>query len=282
MNRKPEWMRVRISDVNKLNKVSNVLDSFNLNTVCVAANCPNRVDCYSKKTATFMILGDICTRNCTFCNVTKGRPTELDMKEPEKIAIAVKELGIKHVVITSVTRDDLEDGGASVFAECVHEIRKTSPHSTIELLIPDLQGNWDALKMIVDAKPDVINHNIETVPRLYTKVRPKAGYQRSLELLEKVRELDPTIRRKSGIMVGLGEYTEEVHDTIRNLLDYSCEILTIGQYLPPSDGHVKMERYITPEEFDEYKDFALKLGFDYVASSPMVRSSYNASEAIGR
>jgi lipoic acid synthetase len=280
MDRKPEWMRVKISDTNKLNKVNNILESYNLNTVCVSANCPNRLECFSKRTATFMILGDVCTRNCKFCNVTKGKPTELDLEEAKKVAKAVKELGLKHAVITSVTRDDLIDGGASVFANVIEEIRKIDSTVSIEVLIPDFNGNWDALQKVIDAKPDVINHNIETVPSLYFKVRPSSVYERSLELLRRVKENDPSIKTKSGIMVGLGETLQEMEKSFQDLLDNGCSILTIGQYLPPSEEHVKMERYVTPEEFDNYKIISENMGFSYVASSPMVRSSYNAHEAL--
>lgn len=280
--RKPDWMRVRINDTAKFNKVNNLLKNSGLNTVCVEANCPNRLDCFSKKTATFMILGSNCTRNCQFCNVHPGIPDHIDPEEAIKVAKAIKELGLLHAVITSVTRDDLEDGGAFHYVKVIEETRKLNPETTIEVLIPDLQGNKEALKKIVDAKPDIINHNIETVPRLYSAVRPQAIYLRSLELLKNVKSLNPEIITKSGIMLGLGEQKEEVVQVLKDLLQYQCEILTIGQYLPPSSKHYPLERYITPDEFDEYKVMGEDLGFIYVASSPMVRSSYNAAEAIDK
>ncbi len=280
--RKPDWMRVRINDTAKFNKVNNLLKNSGLNTVCVEANCPNRLDCFSKKTATFMILGSSCTRNCQFCNVHPGIPDTVDPDEPIKVALAVKELGLMHAVITSVTRDDLEDGGAYHYVEIIKEIRKLNPETTIEVLIPDFQGNWEALQKVVNAKPDIINHNIETVPRLYTAVRPQAIYHRSLELIKNVKALNPDIITKSGIMLGLGEEKEEVIQVLKDLLSYQCEILTIGQYLPPSKLHYPLERYVTPDEFEEYKTIGEELGFIYVASSPMVRSSYNAAEAIDR
>jgi lipoic acid synthetase len=278
--RKPEWMRVQIKDTAKLNKVNHLLKVSGLNTVCVEANCPNRLECFSKKTATFMILGSQCTRNCQFCNVTNGSPDLIDPNEPQKVAQAVKELGLQHAVITSVTRDDLPNGGAEQFSEVIMRIREISPETTIEVLIPDFQGNLDALKIVVDQKPDIINHNVETVPRLYETVRPEADYAQSLEVIKRVKELDETIVTKSGVMLGLGEEREEVLSVMKDLYDHHCEIMTIGQYLPPSDEHYPLERYVTPDEFEQYRVDGEAMGFIYVASSPMVRSSYNASEAL--
>lgn len=278
--RKPSWMRVKINDTAQLNKVTNLLNRTGLTTVCVEANCPNRLDCFSKRTATFMILGSNCTRNCKFCNVTTGRPDTVDTLEPEKVANAVKELNLRHAVITSVTRDDLPNGGAEQFAEVIKAIRKINPQTTIEVLIPDFQGNVEALKIVIDENPDIINHNVETVPRLYSEVRPQAKYIQSLEVLRNVKKIAPHIMTKSGIMLGLGEEKNEVLQVLKDLKDYDCEILTIGQYLQPSDEHYPLKRYVTPEEFDDYKLIGEEMGFVYVASAPMVRSSYNAYEAI--
>ena len=278
--RKPEWMRVQIRDTAKLNKVNHLLMASGLNTVCVEANCPNRLECFSNKTATFMILGSECTRNCRFCNVSSGRPEKVDCNEPQKVADAVRELGLRHAVITSVTRDDLQNGGAEQFAEVIAKIRETSPETTIEVLIPDFKGNLEALKLVVGQKPDIINHNVETVPRLYAQVRPQADYGQSLEVIKNVKMLDDAIITKSGIMLGLGEKREEVIGVMRDLHENGCEILTLGQYLPPSDEHYPLDRYVEPDEFDQYKTDGEEIGFVYVASSPMVRSSYNASEAL--
>ena len=278
--RKPDWMRVRISDTAKFNKVNNLLKSSGLNTVCVEANCPNRLDCFSKRTATFMILGRNCTRNCQFCNVVSGIPESIDKEEPLKIAKAVKHLDLRLAVITSVTRDDLEDGGAFHFVNVIKEIRKLNPDILIEVLIPDFKGNINALKKIVDVKPDIINHNVETIPRLYSQVRPQAIYKRSLELLKNVKEMDSSIITKSGIMLGLGENKEEVVQVLKDLYEYKCELITIGQYLPPSNQHYPLERYVTPEEFNEFKVIGEGIGLLHVESAPMVRSSYNAYEAI--
>ena len=280
ITRKPEWLRVKIQGGQDSQKVKTLLSDLNLNTVCLQANCPNQMECYNRKTATFMILGRNCTRNCTFCNVQKQSPDLIDISEPQKIGLAVKALALKHAVITSVTRDDLPDGGAKHFAEVVKEIRESAPGVTIELLISDLSGNWDSLKIIMESKPDIINHNIETVPTLYSKVRPMANYKRSLELLEMAKKLMPEIRTKSGIMLGLGETNEQLISSFQDLLDHKCEILTLGQYLPPSSEHIEVKKYIHPEVFQELKNIAMKMGFKNVASSPLTRSSYHADELI--
>lgn len=280
--RKPSWMRVKIQDTAKLNKINNLLKKNGLITVCVEANCPNRLECFSKRTATFMILGNKCTRNCRFCNVTFGKPSLIDKEEPLKIATAVKELGLEYAVVTSVTRDDLEDGGSKHFASVVKSIRELNPKTSIEVLIPDFKGDINLLKIVADSKPDIINHNVETIPRLYENIRPQAIYKRSLELLENIKKLDPNIIAKSGIMLGLGEKEEEVIEVLDDLIKYKCEILTIGQYLPPSELHFPLDRYVLPEEFDKYKEIGNEKGFIYVASSPMVRSSYKAHEALNR
>jgi len=282
IKRKPEWMRVRLSDPGKLNRVNALIEELSLNTVCKEANCPNRLECYSKKTATFMILGSTCSRNCKFCNVENGTLLKPDPEEPKKVAEAVKALELRHAVITSVTRDDLTDGGAAQFVQVIEEIRNADNTIIVEVLIPDLQGNKVALKSIVDAAPDVLNHNIETVPRLYDTVRPEANYIQSLEVIRNVKAMNPKMLTKSGIMLGLGETEEEVRQVLRDLREYGCNLLTIGQYLQPSEKHIEMVEYIHPDIFDKYKKFAEELGFDFVASAPMVRSSYNAAEFLSQ
>ena len=279
--RKPEWLKVKSNTGKENIEVMNMLRTLHLHTVCEEAGCPNCGECFGKRTATFMILGNNCTRNCRFCVVTKGIPTPVDAMEPQNIAEAVKKLGLRHVVITSVTRDDLPDGGANHFAEVITaiktELKDKSP--IIEVLIPDLQGDFDALKTIIKAKPDIIHHNIETIPRLYSTVRPMAIYERSLELLKRVKETNPEITTKSGIMVGLGESFEEVLLVFKDLLANKCEILTVGQYLAPSKLHHPVIEYVHPQTFDEYKKQGETLGFKYVASGPLVRSSYMAEKA---
>ncbi|EDU37446.1 lipoyl synthase [Clostridium sporogenes] len=278
--RKPEWLKIKFQFGDSTKKINALKRSLGLNTVCDEANCPNRLECHNKGTATFMILGSVCTRNCRFCNVKTGKAQCVDKEEPLHVAQAVKELGLKHAVITSVTRDDLEDGGASQFAEVIRAIRKLTPNTTIEVLIPDLKGNWEALKVILDEKPEILNHNIETISGLYKKVRPEAIYTRSLELLRKVKEIDKNILTKSGFMVGLGEKEEEVIELLKDLRKYQCDIVTIGQYLQPSKEHIELEEYVHPEVFKKYKKIGLDMGFKYIASSPLVRSSYNAAEAL--
>ncbi|EPY2274707.1 lipoyl synthase [Clostridium sporogenes] len=278
--RKPEWLKIKFQFGDSTKKINALKRSLGLNTVCDEANCPNRLECHNKGTATFMILGSVCTRNCRFCNVKTGKAQCVDKEEPLHVAQAVKELGLKHAVITSVTRDDLEDGGASQFAEVIREIRKLTPNTTIEVLIPDLKGNWEALKVILDEKPEILNHNIETISGLYKKIRPEAIYTRSLELLRKVKEIDKSILTKSGFMVGLGEKEEEVIELLKDLRKYQCDIVTIGQYLQPSKAHIELAEYVHPEVFKKYKKIGLDMGFKYIASSPLVRSSYNAAEAL--
>jgi len=275
---KPDWLKKKLNaDRSKLSEIKVMLRSLRLHTVCEEARCPNIGECFASRTATFMILGDICTRNCRFCAVSKGIPGSPDPKEPENISNAVHVLQLRHVVITSVTRDDLDDGGASHFVNVVRELRKNCPDTTIELLIPDLNGNWKALEKIVREHPDVLNHNVETVPSLYANVRPGATYERSIGLLRRVKEIDSSIITKSGIMVGLGEGEDEVESVIEDLLGAGCSMLTIGQYLQPSLNHLPVVEYITPEQFEGYKIFALERGFSFVASSPLVRSSYHAA-----
>ena len=275
---KPDWLKKKLNaDRSRLSEIKVMLRSLRLNTVCEEAKCPNIGECFASRTATFMILGNVCTRNCRFCAVSKGIPGSPDPKEPENISHAVHVLKLRHTVITSVTRDDLDDGGASQFVDVVRELRKNCPDTTIELLIPDLNGNWKALERIVREHPDVLNHNIETVPSLYVSVRPGATYERSIGLLRRVKEIDSSIITKSGIMVGLGEDEDEVKSVIEDLIGAGCSMLTIGQYLQPSHKHLPVVEYITPEQFESYRIFALERGFSFVASGPLVRSSYHAA-----
>lgn len=278
--RKPEWLKIKLEHGENLKKINALTSSLHLNTVCQEANCPNRLECHNKGTATFMILGSICTRNCRFCNVSFGKPNEVDKNEPLHVAKAIQKLGLKHAVITSVTRDDLDDGGASHFSDVIYAIRELNPNTTIEVLIPDLQGNFDALKIITDAKPEILNHNIELVPRLFKSITPNSVYKRSLDLLLKVKDLDDSILTKSGFMVGLGENEAEVIELLKDLKEHKCDIVTIGQYLQPSKKHAELIDYVTPEQFEKYKKIGMDMGFKYIASSPLVRSSYNAKEAL--
>lgn len=278
--RKPEWLRRKIQGSHISSEVNNILEDLSLNTVCKEANCPNRMECFNRSTATFMILGNVCTRNCTFCNVTKGEPQLVDKDEPRKVATAVAKLKLKHAVITSVTRDDLKDGGAEQFAEVVKEIRDLNQGITIEVLIPDFEGDKSALEKVIASKPDIINHNIETVPALYLKVRPMAIYQRSLELLQRVKEANGSIMTKSGIMLGLGETEAAVVDVMKDLRAVGCDIITIGQYLAPSSKHHPVVEYVHPDTFEHYKKIGLELGFKNVVSAPLVRSSYHADEVL--
>lgn len=280
--KKPEWLRMKIQGSHVSSEVYNILDDLSLNTVCKEANCPNRMECYNRSTATFMILGSVCTRNCTFCNVTKGEPEKLDIDEPRKVAIAVDRLKLRHAVITSVTRDDLPDGGAEQFAQVVKEIRNLGKGISVEVLIPDFKGDAEALAKVIAAKPEIINHNVETVPGLYKRVRPKAIYERSLELLKRVKEADPEILTKSGIMLGLGETEEAVVEVMKDLRGVGCDILTIGQYLAPSSKHHPVVEYVHPDIFARYKKIGDELGFKNVVSAPLVRSSYHADEVLAK
>lgn len=280
MNRKPEWLRIRVRNNGDISQVEGILQRLSLHTVCEEANCPNRMECFSRKTATFMILGRVCTRNCRFCNVEGGIPEPVDDDEPEHAADAVKELGLLHSVITSVTRDDLPDGGAGHFARTIRAIRDKCPGTIVEVLIPDFKGDKAALETVVKAAPDIINHNVETVPRLYRGVRPQACYERSLQVLQNVKSMNDKIYTKSGIMVGLGESRDEVIEVFKDLRDAGCDFLTVGQYLAPSEKHYPVKEYVHPDVFADYRQIALDVGFAYAASSPLVRSSYNASEAL--
>jgi lipoyl synthase len=277
---KPAWLKIRPAFGDTYREVKNLIGELNLHTVCQEANCPNIGQCYSARTATFIILGDICTRNCRFCNVKKGVPSTCDLQEPSRVAEACGKLNLKFVVITSVTRDDLPDGGASVFAETTRQIKSKIPSCGVELLIPDLMGNLDALKIILDSGPDVLAHNLETVPRLYKTVRPKAQYQRSLDILKASKEMGSNAIVKSGLMVGLGESDEEVLDVIRDARDHGCQVLTIGQYLRPSQWHLPVEKYLPPEWFEMIKEQGEAIGLDYIEAAPLVRSSYLAHKQV--
>jgi len=264
----------------EVTKLKAILRKLNLSTVCEEALCPNIGECFSRGTATFMIMGDVCTRRCSYCNVATGKPQQLDEKEPENIALAVKKLKLKYVVITSVNRDDLEDGGASHFRDVINKVREINPNIKIEVLIPDFKFNWEYLKIVVDAKPDVINHNIETVSSLYKKVRHLGDYEKSLLLLKKVKQFDRNILTKSGLMVGLGESKEEVIEVMKDLRNVKCDILTIGQYLQPSVNHRPVSKFYSEEEFKEFEKIGYSLGFKSVYSGQLVRSSYNANEVF--
>lgn len=275
---KPVWLKKRYPSGDVHEKVGELISKAKIHTVCQKAQCPNIWECFSRKTATFMILGDRCTRNCRFCAVDHGPIHPPDPEEPVRVAETTRRLNLNYVVITSVTRDDLPDGGASFFVRTIDEIRKKVPHALIELLIPDLQGNKDALKRIVEAGPNVLNHNIETVPRLYPVVRPEAGYRRSLDLLKQVVAFDPNIVTKSGLMLGLGENAKEIFNTLKDLLDAGCRLLTLGQYLQPTKNHLPVQRYVPPQDFDDWRKVALEMGFAEAASGPFVRSSYHAKK----
>lgn len=281
-SRKPLHLRIRFSQGPVYKFVKSTLRKLNLHTVCEEAGCPNIYECFEAKTATFLILGDTCTRNCRFCLVNTGRPLPPDMEEPLKVAQAISELDLNYAVITSVTRDDLTDCGAHVFAETIKEIRRLSKNCSIEVLIPDFGGNWQSLKLVTDAKPDVLNHNIETVPRLYNLVRPAASYERSLKLLNEAKDFGFEGKTKSGIMVGLGEEKDEVIEVMADLRHHGCDILTIGQYLAPSRDHFPIKKYYTPDEFKEFEEVGAKLGFSHVESGPLVRSSYHAKDQFSR
>ena len=278
IQRKPSWIRVKVTNSSVFLETKKIVKEKGLFTVCEEAGCPNISECWSKKHATLMIMGDTCTRACAFCNVKTGIPMELDVFEPLKVANTVKELGLSHVVITSVDRDDLEDGGAQHFANVVNQIRDKNPSTTIEILTPDFLKKGDAYKIVADSNPDVFNHNLETVPSLYLKVRPGSRYFNSLELLSKVKTYRPKMFTKSGLMVGLGETKDEICQVMDDLRCANVDFLTIGQYLQPTDKHYPIKNFITPEEFETYKNIAYSKGFLLVASSPLTRSSYHAGE----
>ncbi len=277
---KPPWLRVKAPQGDPVGQVKHLLRDLGLNTVCEEAACPNLGECFANRTATFLIMGPACTRACPYCDIdfTK-QPLTLDPSEPERVAEAVQRLNLRHAVITSVNRDDLKDGGATQFVKCIEAVRQRMPLTTLEVLIPDLCGNWDALAQIVAARPTVLNHNTETVPSLYRRVRPQGSYQRSLELLQRARALDPSLYTKSGLMVGLGETEDELIQVMQDLRAVDCDILTLGQYLQPSPHHLKVQAFITPETFSRWQQMGMELGFKQVVSSPLTRSSYHA-EAV--
>ena len=273
---KPDWLKVRLPTSKVYGEVRKLITDYELHTVCESAACPNRGECWSRSTATFMILGNICTRSCGFCNVITGKPTELDLDEPRRVAEAVEILKLKYAVITSVNRDELKDGGASVWAETIRCVRERNPETKIEVLIPDFCSNWDALQVVIDARPDVLNHNTETVPRLYLPVRPQGNFKRSLELLKISKEKGMVT--KSGIMLGLGETKEEVIEVLKAWREVNVDLVTLGQYMQPTEKHLPVARWVTPAEFDEYRDIGMEMGFTNVFSGPLVRSSYHADE----
>lgn len=279
--RKPAWLKVRAPGGERYQKLKTLMREQSLHTVCEEARCPNIGECWNAGTATFMILGDVCTRSCGFCNVATGRPTIIDPLEGFRVAAAVRELGLDYVVITSVNRDDVPSGGAEVFASCIRAIRGQDPGVRVEVLIPDFKGNWDALRAVVDARPFVLNHNVETAERLYPWVRPQARYQRSLELIRRAKDAAPDMLTKSGFMVGLGETREELRTVMRDLREHGCDIVTIGQYLRPSLRHLPVERYYEPSEYAEFIDYGRELGFTHVEAGPLVRSSYHAERQSG-
>jgi len=278
IKKKPSWIRSKLTNSQEFFLTKSIVNQYKLKTVCQEANCPNITECWSKRHATFMIMGDTCTRACAFCDVKTGKPGKLDPLEPFKVSSAVKKLNLKHVVITSVDRDDLEDGGANHFSKVIHETRKINNETTIEVLTPDFLRKGESYKKVVSANPDVFNHNIETVPSLYRSVRPGSRYFASVSLLKSIKEINKTIFTKSGIMLGLGETRDEVLQVMDDLLSANVDFLTIGQYLQPSVKHYPLKRYVHPDEFQEFKELALSKGFLIVASSPLTRSSYHADE----
>ncbi|HET7616743.1 MAG TPA: lipoyl synthase [Bacillales bacterium] len=279
--RKPEWLKINLNTNKNYTGLKKMMREKRLHTVCEEARCPNIHECWAvRKTATFMILGAVCTRGCRFCAVQTGLPTELDWQEPERVAESVEQMDLRHVVVTAVARDDLADGGSAVFAETVRAIRRRNPRCTIEVLPSDMKGDYESLKTLMDAKPNIFNHNIETVRRLTKRVRAKATYDRSLELLARVKEISPNTPTKSSIMLGLGETKEEIVEAMDDLLAHNVDIMTIGQYLQPTKKHLKVEKYWHPDEFAELKEIALEKGFRHCESGPLVRSSYHADEQV--
>lgn len=276
--RLPPWFKVRLQTGPDYQDIRQIMDRLNLHTICEEARCPNVWECWNARTATFLILGDICTRRCHYCSVTTGRPLELDREEPLRVAQAVQALGLRHAVITSVNRDELEDGGSLIFAETIRHIRQLSPTCTIEVLIPDFEGNETALATVAAKKPDILNHNIETVRRLFPSIRPQGKYQRSIELLGKAKQMG--MKTKSGLIVGMGETTDEAHEVMRDLRSVDCDIMTIGQYLQPTKEHLSVARFYHPDEFAALKEEGLALGFSHVESGPLVRSSYHAEQQV--
>ena len=279
---KPEWLKVRFPGGPEYLRLKGLMRQQRLHTVCEEARCPNIGECWEAGTATFMILGDTCTRACAFCAVKSGRPLPLDTGEPLRVAQAVRRMGVRHAVVTSVNRDDEPDGGAAIFAATIRWVRRLSPGTSVEVLIPDFEGNWDALATVMAARPEILNHNTETVPRLYRRVRPKARYERSLELLRRAREMAPDGITKTGVMVGLGETRDELLTVMADLAGVGCDVLTVGQYLRPSLKHAPVERYYPPEEFEELAEEGRRLGLRHVEAGPLVRSSYHAERQVAR
>jgi lipoyl synthase len=279
---RPDWLKVRAPGGPNYRNLKQLVEDLRLHTVCESAHCPNIGDCWERRSATFMILGDICTRACGFCAIKTGRPLPLDRDEPERVAEAIEHLGLRFCVITSVNRDELPDGGAEIFAATIRAIRRRCPGTGIEVLIPDFEGDRDALAAVVDARPDILNHNMESIERLYRTVRPQARYGRSLELLRRAKEMEPGIVTKSGMMLGVGEELDEVRDSMRHLREVDCDVLTLGQYLRPSVKHIPVIRYVRPAEFAQLKQDGLAMGFRHVESGPLVRSSYHADEQVPR
>ena len=278
--RRPNWIKVRAPSGENYENLQNLMRNKDLHTVCEEAGCPNMGECWGRGTATFLMLGDVCTRTCGFCDVKHGRPEKLDWHEPERVAQAVKKMDLKHAVITSVNRDERRDGGAPIFAMVIRRIRQLLPRCSVEVLIPDFKGSLEALRIVMAARPEVLNHNVETVPRLFKQVQPQDRYAWSQTILSNARKIDPDVLTKSGIMVGLGETFLEVQETMRDLRNWGVDILTIGQYLQPSRKHLPIRKYYEPQEFEDLKNFGLALGFKWVESSPLVRSSYHAAEQV--
>lgn len=280
LERKPDWLKINLKTDENFKEIKSMMRSKTLHTVCEEAKCPNIHECWANRTATFMILGDICTRACRFCAVKTGLPTELDLEEPERVADAALQMGLRHCVVTSVARDDLADGGAMIFAETIKAIRRKLPMCTVEVLIPDFLGREESLATVLEAKPDILNHNMETVERMSDRVRSKAKYRRSLELLERSKLIAPNIPTKSSVMIGVGEEWDELLQTMEDLRAVGCDIMTIGQYLQPSTTHLAVAKYYTPEQFAMLKEEGMKRGFKHVESGPLVRSSYHAHEQV--
>ena len=278
--RHPDWLKVKIGGGADFVKMKSLLRRVKLHTICEEAKCPNIAECFNCGTAVFLILGDTCTRNCRYCNVKHGKPLSLNLNEPREVAESVKELGLKYVVITSVTRDDLDDGGADVFYNCVKEIKKLNNDCKVEVLVPDFKGSKEALNKVVDSKPDVINHNIEVVEELFFDIRPEGDYKLSLQVLKNIKKIDANMKSKSGFMIGLGETNDQIVKTMRDLKNADVDFLTIGQYLQPARDHAEIKKYYTPDEFQEFKQLALSLGFRHVESGPLVRSSYHAEKVF--
>jgi len=280
MRRHPDWLKVKMGGGENYSKIKSMLRQAKLHTICEEAKCPNMAECFGNGTAVFLIMGDTCSRNCKYCNVKHGKPLPINPNEPKDVAESVKELGLSYAVVTSVTRDDLEDGGASIFSEVVKEIKHATRSCNIEVLIPDFKGDEVALKKVIDAEPDVINHNIEVSEELFPTIRPEGNYKTSLNVLKTIKKINKKMKTKSGFMVGLGEDKEQIIQTMQDLRNVDVDFLTIGQYLQPTRQHIEIKKYYTPEEFNEFKEIAMNLGFKHVESGPLVRSSYRAEKAI--